>query len=153
MNNSSYVMFLVLGTALVALDGQIIYRSGLRYLANSYGDRTSARSMARLVSVLFHLAVLGVLALISTIHISADTALEGVVLRLGVVFLTLAIAHGITVGALTRIRGRLEAENITKHRLERADRLDTAVHPAHAPEEASYTLADPMSYEITNEAP
>src|SRR5207249_2693897 len=67
VDDSSYAMFLILGTALVFADGQIIYRSGLRYLANSFGDnRGSSRSMARLVSVLFHLAMLGILALIST---------------------------------------------------------------------------------------
>ena len=73
MDNSSYVMFLILGTALVVADGQIIYRSGLRYLANSYGDnRGSSKSMARLVSVLFHFAMLGILALISTLDVPAS---------------------------------------------------------------------------------
>src|SRR2546430_6989377 len=121
VDNSSYALFLILGTALVFADGQVIYRSGLRYLANSYSDRNSARSMARLVSTLFHLAVLGVLALISTIHIAADTPMEAVVLRLGVVLLTLAAAHGITVSALTRIRNRLEVENATMRRMKIAD--------------------------------
>lgn len=121
MDNGSYALFLILGIALVAADGQVIYRSGLRYLANSYSDRNSARSMARLVSTLFHLAVLGVLALISTIHIAADTPAESVVLRLGVVLLVLALAHGITVSALTRIRNRLEVENATMRRMQAQD--------------------------------
>lgn len=121
MDNGSYALFLILGTALVAADGQVIYRSGLRYLANSYSDRNSARSMARLVSTLFHLAVLGVLALISTIHVAAGTPAESVVLRLGIVLLVLALAHGITVSALTRIRNRLEVENATMRRMQVQD--------------------------------
>lgn len=118
MDNGSYALFLILGIALVAADGQVIYRSGLRYLANSYSDRNSARSMARLVSTLFHLAVLGVLAMISTIHVAAGTPMESVVLRLGIVLVVLALAHGITVSALTRIRNRLEVENATMRRMQ-----------------------------------
>ena len=118
MDNGSYALFLILGIVLVAADGQVIYRSGLRYLANSYSDRNSARSMARLVSTLFHLAVLGVLALISTIHVAAGTPMESVVLRLGIMLLVLALAHGLTVSALTRIRNRLEVENATMRRMQ-----------------------------------
>src|SRR2546430_12380963 len=108
VDNSSYALFLILGTALVFADGQVIYRSGLRYLANSYSDRNSARSMARLVSTLFHLAVLGVLALISTIHIAADTPMEAVVLRLRGGLVTLGAGPGITGRALTPSRQPLE---------------------------------------------
>jgi len=138
MDDSAYVMFLILGTALVFADGQIIYRSGLRYLANSQGDRGSARSMARLVSVLFHLGVLGILALISTIDIATDTPLQGVVLRLGVVLVMLAIAHAITISVLTRLRDRLDVENVTQSRMEAANHRDaTTVSPAY-PDESTY---------------
>ncbi len=136
VDNSSYVLFLILGTAMVIVDGQIIYRSGLRYLANSYGDRGSARSMARLVSVLFHLGVLGVLALISTIDFPADTPLQGVVLRLGVVLVVLAIAHAVTIGVLTRLRDRLDVENVTQSRLH-ANNREATITPAY-PEENTF---------------
>ncbi|PPK70873.1 hypothetical protein CLV40_10159 [Actinokineospora auranticolor] len=118
VDDGTYVLFLVLGIALVVVDGQIIYRSGLRYLSDSYGDPGSARSMARLVSVLFHFAVLGVLALISAIDIGGDTVLMAVVRRLGVVLLLLAVAHALTIRMLTRMRDRLDAENLTKQRQE-----------------------------------
>jgi len=132
-------MFLILGTALVFVDGQIIYRSGLRYLATSHGDRGSARSMARLVSVLFHLGVLGILALISTVDIATDTPLQGVVLRLGVVLVMLAIAHAITISVLTRLRDRLDVESVTQSRMEAANHRDatTTVSPAY-PDEGTY---------------
>ncbi|MBM7773606.1 hypothetical protein JOD54_003810 [Actinokineospora baliensis] len=118
MDDSTYVLFLVLGIALVLLDGQIIYRSGLRYLADSYGEAESARSMARLVSVLFHFAVLGVLLLISAVDIGGDTQLEAMVRRLGVVLLLLAVSHFLAIRMLTRMRDRLDAENLTKQRMD-----------------------------------
>ena len=134
MDNSSYVMFLILGIGLVFADGQIIYRSGLRYLATSYGDRGSSRSMARLVSVLFHLAMLGILALISTIDVPASSPLQEVVVRLGVVLVIIAIGHAVTISILTRIRDRLDVENVTKVRMEHADQREPMITPAY-PEE------------------
>ncbi|WP_253842347.1 hypothetical protein [Actinokineospora globicatena] len=116
MDDGTYVLFLVLGIALVVVDGQIIYRSGLRYLADSYGELESARSMARLVSVLFHFSVLGVLLLISAIDFGGDTQLTAMVRKLGIVLLLLAGAHALTIRMLTRMRDRLDAENLTKQR-------------------------------------
>jgi hypothetical protein len=134
VDNGSYVMFLILGTALVFADGQVIYRSGLRYLANSYGDRGSSRSMARLVSVLFHLAMLGILALISTLAVPANGPLQEVVVRLGVILVLLAAGHAVTISVLTRIRDRLDVENLTKHRMEVSEHQEPVITPAY-PEE------------------
>ncbi|MGH3547068.1 MAG: hypothetical protein ACRDQU_02875, partial [Pseudonocardiaceae bacterium] len=53
---------------LVLIDGQILYRGGLGYLQKVY-PADSARSVMQLVTVLFHLVVLGVLALISTLDV------------------------------------------------------------------------------------
>ncbi len=130
MDEGTYVVFLILGIALVVADGQIIYRSGLKYLSDSYGEEQSAKSMARLVAVLFNLAVVGVLLLISVISVG-DTPMESVVLRLGVVLLLLAVAHGLTIKVLTRMRDRLDAENLTKQRtLHAQERAETATPPS-----------------------
>ena len=119
MDNGSYVAFLIIGIVLVAIDGHLIYRSAVRYLANSYTERGSATSMARLVSVLFHLVVLGVLALVSVVDINAGGHLQTVVLRLGVLLLILAAAHGLTITILNRMRDRLDTEELTMERIER----------------------------------
>ncbi|WP_285502329.1 hypothetical protein [Actinokineospora sp. NBRC 105648] len=136
MDDSTYVLFLVLGIALVLVDGQIIYRSGLRYLSDSYGEVESARSMARLVSVLFHFAVLGVVALFSAIDFGGDTVLMAIVRRLGIVLLLLAVAHGLAIKVLTRMRDRLDAENLTKqraeHRQDHAGPIDEPTPPGGA---------------------
>ncbi|WP_410675985.1 hypothetical protein [Amycolatopsis sp. cmx-4-68] len=113
MTTNAYVSFLVIGVALVLIDGQIIYRSGRRYLESSYGDPAAGASMTRLVTVLFHLATLGVLALISTVNLGGSD-LPGVVGRLGVLLLILAVAHAITLGVLARIRGEQEVEAVVQ---------------------------------------
>ena len=113
MTTNAYLSFLAIGVALVLIDGQIIYRSGRRYLENSYGDPAAGASMTRLVTVLFHLATLGVLALISTIDMG-DSDLPGVVGRIGVLLLILALAHAITLGVLARIRGEQEVEAVVQ---------------------------------------
>jgi hypothetical protein len=111
VDTNSYVAFLLIGTVLVLLDGQVIYRNGRKFLQQS-APSASAESLTRLVSVLVHLAVLGVLALISTIDLPADNATEGIVMRLGVILIVLGIAHWISITALTRIRDRQEFDEV-----------------------------------------
>ena len=97
------------------IDGQVIYRNGRRYLQQS-APNASAESLTRLVTVLFHFAVLGVLALVSVIDVPTDTKIEGVVVRLGVVLLIIGIAHWLAVLALGRIRDRQEFDEFTHER-------------------------------------
>ncbi len=111
-NVQSHLVFLVVGIVLVFVDGHLIRRSGATYLEAVYPDPRVADSVNRLISVLFHLTVLGVLALISTIDMSAGNAFEAVVARLGVVLLVLALAHAITIWALTRLRSRQRARHL-----------------------------------------
>jgi hypothetical protein len=112
MDSNSYVAFLVIGTALVLIDGQIIYRNGRRFLQQATPN-APAKSLTTLVSVLFHLGTLGVLALLSTIDFPTDTEIKGIVLRLGIILIVLGIAHWIAVSALGRIRDREEYEEYT----------------------------------------
>jgi uncharacterized membrane protein YidH (DUF202 family) len=113
MDSSSYVAFLVIGTVLVLIDGQIIYRNGRRFLQQATPN-APAESLTKLVSVLFHLGTLGVLALISTIDVPGDDSrLQSVVVRLGIILIVLGIAHWVAVSALARIRDREEYEEYT----------------------------------------
>ncbi|HEY0451684.1 type II secretion system protein [Actinophytocola sp.] len=115
MDTNSYLTFLLIGTLLVLVDGQIIYRNGRRFLQQS-APSASAESLTRLVSVLFHLVVLGVLALVSTIDVWTDKPVEGLVLRLGVVLIIIGIAHAVAITALTRIRDREEFDELAHER-------------------------------------
>lgn len=111
MDTNAYVTFLVVGVILVVIDGQIIYHSGKRFLAK--GDTQAGSSMTNLVTVLFHLVVLGVLALMSTIDFPGGSSMAGIIGRVGVVLLVLALAHAVTLGVLTRMREGQVAENVT----------------------------------------
>jgi hypothetical protein len=103
----SYVTFLVLGIVLVVVDGQLIYHSGKGYLrrAAAYDDE-QVGGMMKLTAVLFHLVVLGLLALVSIINVETGDPVKNVVVKLGVVLLLLALAHGVTMAILARIRDR-----------------------------------------------
>jgi hypothetical protein len=112
MNTNSYVTFLVLGVVLVLIDGQLISRSGRAYLRKVY-EPEEARSMIQLVAGLFHLVVLGLLALISLINVDTGLPVRDVVVKLGVLLLLLAAAHGFTLTILMRMRDRRWQEQIS----------------------------------------
>lgn len=112
LSMGSYVVFLVVGVVLVFVDGQLIRRSGATYLEEVYTEPKVADSVNQLVTALFHLTVLGVLALISTIEINQSSPLESIVARTGVMLLVLAAAHAITIMALVRIRRRQREQRL-----------------------------------------
>ena len=111
MDASSYVTFLLIGVLLVLIDGQILYRGGLGYLQKVYPS-DSARSVMQLVAVLFHLVVLGVLALISTLDVATGMPIRDLVVKWGVVLLGLAAAHGLTMAILVAMRNRRREERL-----------------------------------------
>ncbi|MEU4668133.1 hypothetical protein AB0F91_09220 [Amycolatopsis sp. NPDC023774] len=144
MSTEAYVSFLAIGVVLVLIDGQVIYRSGRGYLENSYGDPAAGASMTRLVTVLFHLVTLGLLALLSTIPLG-DSDLPGVVGRVGVLLLVLAIVHAITLAVLGRLRGEQVGEAVVNRRISRreAEQRGAAVTTAVPNQEASYPDVSP----------
>lgn len=147
MDTNSYLTFLLLGVLLVLVDGQIIYRNGRRFLQQS-ASNGSAESLTRLVTVLFHFATLGVLALISTIDVPADTPVEGVVVRLGVVLIIIGIAHWIAVVALGKIRDREEFDEFAHEREARriaAEAANAATVTPHVAEPADAPYVDSPS--------
>ncbi|WP_236787885.1 hypothetical protein [Amycolatopsis sp. GM8] len=155
MDTNAYVTFLLVGIALVLIDGQIIYHSGKRYLRNMDGEDSQARSsMTQLITVLFHLVVLGVLALISTIGFPGGSSLPSVVGRVGVMLLVLALAHAITLSVLARMREEQVVEEMhteprTRGHLD--SRLDAPVvtpapgQPGRHPQVSPSLEADPYS--------
>ncbi|MEU5690676.1 hypothetical protein [Actinosynnema sp. NPDC020468] len=104
--DDGFAVFLLLGVVLVLIDGQLIYRSGRGYMNKAYGDPEAARSMTSLATVLFHLVVLGLLALVSIITVDTGDPVKDVVVKLGVVLLLLALVHAVTMVILGRIRDR-----------------------------------------------
>lgn len=122
----SHVVFLVLGVVLVVVDGQLLRRSGTTYLEAAYPEAPVADSVNQLLTVLFHLVALGVVALISVPDLGA-TGVEDVVLRSGVLLLVLALAHAVTIGVLARLRARQQDRLLGDRLVARTgERLDAA---------------------------
>lgn len=111
MDTNSYLTFLLCAVLLVLIDGQFLYVSGSRYLRR-FRQADDARSAMQLVAVLFHLVVLGVVALISTISVSTGLPARDLIVKLGLVLLVLAAAHGSTMAILSRLRGQFREEQI-----------------------------------------
>jgi hypothetical protein len=133
MNSNGYVTFLLCGILLVLIDGQILYRSGSKFLGKVY-QSDSARSVMQLVTVLFHLVVLGVLALISTIDVTTGLPIRDLVVKLGMVLLMLGVAHGVTMAILVAVRHQrqdeqLLEEEITAERVAAAGQQEARVYP------------------------
>lgn len=103
-----YVAIVVFGAVITVLVGVLLYRNGEPFLTDVFGgDRERAIGTNRLLVVLFHLVVLGLLALMSVLEVPwATSATQLVLTKLGMVLLVLGGAHGATMVVLTRIRVR-----------------------------------------------
>ncbi len=100
------VTVLLIGLVLTLIVGQILIRAGQEFLEEVFNSRSTARSVSRLLAVLFHLVVLGILSLISTVDVPTEGAFQTVITKIGLVLLVLGAAHGGTMLALARIRSR-----------------------------------------------
>lgn len=136
---NGYVAFLVLGVILVLVDGQLILRSGKAYLSQGARDQAAAHSMARLVAVLFHLIVLGLFMIISTIHVDAGGMLQTLVTKLGIVLLLLGVMHAVTMAILNRIRARQREQVLADEMNERIEERHAAQHHAAQQHQAAMT--------------
>jgi hypothetical protein len=125
--DTQYITLLVVSIALTFLVGRLLVRAGEPFLQEVFQDRSVTRSVNLLLSVLFHLITLGVLAIISGIDLGPAEPLQRFVARLGVVLLVLGIAYGTSMLVLIRIRARRREDDISEHVQERlADRgVDT----------------------------
>ncbi|HEX2297894.1 MAG TPA: hypothetical protein VHH34_05155 [Pseudonocardiaceae bacterium] len=132
---ATYVLVLVLGVVSVLLVGQVLLRTGRAILEEAFGGRRVANSVNQLLSVLFHLGALGVLALISTVEVPVTGETQTVVTKLGLILVILGVAHGLIVLLLTRLRARSrERETLDKmNAWFDAARRSAAVGPAAQP--------------------
>lgn len=111
----TYVVVLVLGVVSALVVGQVLLRTGRAILEEAFGERKVANSVNQLLTVLFHLGALGVLALISSVEVPVTGAVQTVVTKLGIILLILGVAHGLLILMLTRIRARSrEQETLDK---------------------------------------
>jgi len=101
--NAQYILLLVVAVALTFVVGQLLIRAGEPFLFEVFQDRKVTRSVNLLLSVLFYLITLGVLAIMSVLDIAnlQDQPLQNFVVRLGIVLLGVGI--GLALGWTTQI--------------------------------------------------
>jgi hypothetical protein len=120
---TQYIVLLAVSVVLTFIVGRLLVRAGEPFLLEVFHDEKVTRSVNLLLSVLFPLVTLGVLAIISVTDVAGDNALQTFVVKLGVVLLTLGIAYGISMLVLIRVRERRRAAEISEQVQERlADR-------------------------------
>ncbi|GAA2549472.1 hypothetical protein [Pseudonocardia hydrocarbonoxydans] len=126
-----YVTLLVVAIALTFLVGRLLVTAGEPFLQEVFQDTKVTRSVNLLLSVLFHLITLGVLAIISVVDIAGgQQPLQTFVVKLGVVLLVLGVAYGISMLVLIRVRERRRSDQISEQVQERlAERSAPAPRP------------------------
>ena len=128
---AQYIVLLAVSVVLTFGVGRLLITAGEPFLQEVFRDTTVTRSVNLLLSVLFHLITLGVLAIISVADIGVDAQpLQRFVLRLGVVLLVLGMAYGISMLVLIRVRERRRADEISEHVQERLAERGVDARPA-----------------------
>jgi FtsH-binding integral membrane protein len=128
-----YITLLVVSIALTFGVGRLLVTAGEPFLQEVFQDEKVTRSVNLLLSVLFHLITLGVLAIISVVNIVGnDDPFQTLVARLGVVLLVLGIAYGISMLVLIRVRERRRADQISEHVQERLAERSMGSAPTQA---------------------
>lgn len=130
----TYLTVLFIGIALTVVVGQILIRSGRPFLEDVFRERETARSVTRLLVVLFHLIVLGVIALVATINITLAHPIQTIVVRLGLVLLVVGVAYGGTLLVLTRLRARRRMQMRLDERASQAEQARQAQPPQYGPQ-------------------
>ncbi|MGQ0575139.1 MAG: hypothetical protein ACT4RN_13175 [Pseudonocardia sp.] len=113
-DNAEYITVLVIAIGLTVSVGRLLVVAGEPYLLEVFRDRKVTRSVNILLSVLFHLVTLGVLAIISAIDFDLASQLQTIVVKLGVVLIVLGAAYGISMLVLIRVRQRRQADLISR---------------------------------------
>jgi hypothetical protein len=128
MGDAPYLVVLFLGAVLVLIDGQLIFRAGMGYLGEIYGNPKRARQVAGMVAVLFHMVMFGAVALVTSVAFSPDAGVRSVLARMGILLLLTAAGHAVTMTILSRMREQQLSTEATEAQLGRNERV-SAVHP------------------------
>lgn len=134
MDSSPYLLVLFIGAVIVLLDGQLILRKSPAYLDEVYQNPARSRQLSALVTLLFHLVMLGLVALVASVGLGADPGLRTIIARTGVMLLLTAVGHAATMAILSRLRDQQLTTQIAETQLaesqaaqhERADRAVAA---------------------------
>ena len=104
MDSGAYLLILGIGAMIVLVDGQLIMRKAPSYLDEVYENPRRSRQITAMVVGLFHLVMLGVVALVASVGLDPNAGTQSVLARIGVLLLLAAVGHGITLLVLSRLR-------------------------------------------------
>ena len=122
-DTAQYLTLLAVSVALTFIVGRLLVTAGEPFLQEVFQDQSVTRSVNLLLSVLFHLITLGVLAMLSVVELGTGDPVQTFVARLGAVLVILGVAYGISMLVLIRVRERRHADQISEQVQERlADR-------------------------------
>jgi Na+-transporting methylmalonyl-CoA/oxaloacetate decarboxylase gamma subunit len=116
VDTDAYLAFLGLGLVMIVADGQLLYHSGKRYISDVDSEGEAVGSMARLVTVLFHLVNFGFLALLSVLDFDFGDSgsLRAVVGNLGVLLLLVALVHAVIMAVMSQMHENHASEETPK---------------------------------------
>lgn len=114
MGNSGYLLILLIGAVIVIVDGQLVFRKSPAYLDEVYQNPARSRQVSGLVAVLFHLVMLGLVALVASIGLSENPSPRSIIARVGVLLLLTAFGHAGTMSVLSRLRDQQESTRIAE---------------------------------------
>ncbi|WP_214367936.1 hypothetical protein [Pseudonocardia sp. H11422] len=113
MTTAQYLVFLAIAVGLTVAVGRVLFMSGEPFLQEVFQNKETAHSLNQLLTVLFHLLTLGVLAIISTIDVPVEGVVQTMVTKFGVVLVVVGIAYGVSMLVLLRIRERRRAAAVS----------------------------------------
>lgn len=140
-----YFVLLAVSIALTFAVGRLLVTAGEPFLQEVFEDRSVTRSVNLLLSVLFYLITLGVLAIISVIDLDMGNVVQTFVVRLGVVLLILGVAYGISMLVLIRVRERRRAAQISEHVQERLAERGVGGPPAPGVPAPQQAMTQPVT--------
>ncbi len=131
----TYITLLIVAVGLTFLVGRLLVTAGEPFLQEVFQDTSVTRSVNLLLSVLFHLITLGVLAIVTVLDLgSNEPPLQGFVVQIGVVLLILGIAYGVSMLVLIRVRERRRSAQISEQVQERLAERAAPPVPQVAPQ-------------------
>jgi hypothetical protein len=143
VSSSPYLLILFIGVVIVVVDGQLIFRQSPAYLDEVYQDPAHSRRVSALVTVLFHLVMLGVVTLVASMDLSDAPGPRPVIARTGVLLLLTALGHGATMLLLARMRDQQLNTQVAEARISRErGRVRIGVPWARKPKDADGITAD-----------
>lgn len=158
-DTAQYIVLLIVSVVLTFLVGRLLVTAGEPFLFEVFQDKSVTKSVNLLLSVLFHLITLGVLAMITLVNVGnlEDQPLQRFVVRLGLVLLVLGLAYGISMLVLIRVRERRKADDISEHVSERLAERNADLRPADPrpadPRPAAPQEPPPASSPATSQRP